>query len=177
MEEEISSGTEPPKIINVRVEIPAGSKVKYEFDKKRRAMIVDRILHSSVVYPTAYGYIPCTLCEDGDPLDVLLYLSAGINLIPGCIISARPVAVLLMRDERGKDNKIVAIPTEDPRLDEIQSLTTLPKHLLREIEEFFDTYKHLERGKCTEIVGWKDRETAFSIINSAIFQYQEMKKS
>jgi len=161
----------------VRVEIPAGSKVKYEFDNERNKIVVDRILHPSVVYPTAYGYIPYTICEDGDPLDVLLYLNAGINLIPGCIIFARPVAVLIMRDEKGNNDKIVAIPTEDPRLDEIQSLTTLLKHLLKEIEEFFNTYKHLERGKKTEIVGWKDRDTALNIIKDAISNYQNTVES
>jgi len=168
LEKLIPYGPDPPRIINVRVEIPLGSKVKYEFDKKLNVIVVDRILHSSVVYPTAYGYIPNTLCDDGDPLDVLLHLSSGLNLIPGCIIPARPVAVLKMRDEKGEDDKIIAVPHDDPRLEEIVSLETLPKHLLREIEEFFQTYKHLERDKTTTIVGWEGKKEAFSIIKRSI---------
>ena len=117
-----------------------GSKVKYEFKKEFSVIMVDRVLHSSVVYPTAYGYIPQTLCDDGDPLDVLLILSAGIQLIPGCIVPARPVAVLRMKDEAGEDDKIVAVCKDDPRLDEMQNLETLPKHLTREIEEFFNNF-------------------------------------
>ena len=148
----IPPGRNPPEEIYVRVEIPLGSKVKYEFDKQFNVIRVDRILHSSVVYPTAYGYIPQTLCEDGDPLDVLLILSAGIELIPNCIVPARPVSVLRMKDEAGEDDKIVAICKDDPRLDEILDLKTLPKHLTREIEEFFSTYKHLERNKTSEII-------------------------
>ena len=174
MQEEIPPGPNPPDSIYVRIEIPLGSKVKYEFNKEFNTIFVDRILHSSVVYPSAYGYIPQTLCKDGDPLDVLLLISAGIELIPGCIVLARPVAVLRMEDEKGEDDKIVAVPVDDPRMDEIQSLESIPKHSLREIEEFFNTYKHLERGKTTHIVGWADRETAIEIIKEAI---EEFKKS
>ncbi len=168
MKREIPPGPNPPEQIYVRIEIPLGSKVKYEFNKEYNTIFVDRILHSSVVYPSAYGYIPRTLCKDGDPLDVLLLLSAGIELIPGCIVLARPVAVLRMEDEKGEDDKIVAVSVDDPRMDEIQSSESIPKHTLREIEEFFDTYKHLERGKTTHIVGWADRETAIEIIIEAI---------
>ncbi len=176
LEKNIPPGLNPPEIINVLVEIPSGSKIKYEFNKKLNVIVVDRILHSSVVYPTAYGYIPSTLCDDGDPLDVLLYLSAGIDLVPGCIVSARPVAVLKMRDEKGEDDKIVAVLIDDPRVEERQSLETLPKHLLREVEEFFDTYKHLERGKTTEIVGWQDKDEAYKTIEEAIKFYLNQKK-
>lgn len=168
MKKEIPSGPDSPEIIYVQIEIPLGSKVKYEFNKEFNTIFVDRILHSSVVYPTAYGYIPKTLCKDGDPLDVLVLLSAGIDLIPGCIVSARPVAVLRMEDEKGEDNKIVAVLVDDPRMEEMQSLETIPKHSLREIEEFFNTYKHLERGKTTHIVGWADRQTALKTIKDTI---------
>jgi inorganic pyrophosphatase len=135
--------------------------------------MVDRILHSSVVYPAAYGYIPQTLCDDGDHLDVLLLLSTGIELTPGCIISARPVALLRMKDEEGEDNKVIAVPTNDPRMDEITSLESIPKHLLREIENFFDTYKHLEQSKTTEVLGWADKQEAFDAINEGISLYLE----
>ncbi|MFX0116430.1 MAG: inorganic diphosphatase, partial [Candidatus Hodarchaeota archaeon] len=168
MMKQISPGPNAPEVIFVRVEIPLGSKVKYEYDKNLGAIVVDRILHSSVVYPTAYGYIPSTLCDDGDPLDVLLILSAGIELIPNCIVTARPVAVLRMRDEAGGDDKIVAVCRDDPRLEEILDYSSMPKHLRKEIEEFFNTYKHLERGKCSEVVGWADRDQALEIINEAV---------
>ncbi len=168
MRENIPPGPNPPEAIYVRIEIPMGSKVKYEFNKEYNTIFVDRILHSSVVYPATYGYIPQTLCDDGDPIDVLVVHSAGIELVPGCIVSARPVAVLKMKDEKGEDDKIVAIPIDDPRSEEIQSLKTIPKHLLKEIEEFFNTYKHLERGKTTTIVGWDDKSTALRIIEASI---------
>ncbi|MHA2155858.1 MAG: inorganic diphosphatase [Candidatus Hodarchaeales archaeon] len=168
MKENIPPGPDPPETIYVRIEIPMGSKVKYEFSKEFNTIFVDRILHSSVVYPATYGYIPQTLCEDGDPIDVLVVHSAGIEFVPGCIVPARPVAVLKMRDEKGEDDKIVAIPVDDPRMEEIQSLETIPKHLLREIEEFFNTYKHLERGKTTTIVGWDDISEARGIIRTSI---------
>jgi len=171
----IPPGPNPPEVVYVHIEIPLSSKVKYEFNKEFGAIVVDRILHSSVVYPTAYGYIPKTLCEDGDPLDVLLLVSAGIQLIPNCIISARPVAVLRMKDEAGEDDKIVAVCTNDPRMEEIIFLTTIPKHLLREIEEFFNTYKHLERGKTTKVIGWGDKEDALRIINAAIDRRSTLK--
>lgn len=172
MSNEIPPGPDSPEIIYVRVEIPLGSKVKYEYNKDFDTIFVDRILHSSVVYPTAYGYIPRTLCDDGDPLDVLILLSTGIELIPGCVVSARPVAVLRMKDEKGEDDKIVAVLIDDPRMEEIQSLESIPKHSLREIEEFFNTYKHLERGKTTHIVGWADRQIALETIEEAIEYFQ-----
>ncbi len=173
MKNDIPSGPNSPETIFVRIEIPLGSKVKYEFNKKFNAIFVDRILHSSVVYPTAYGFIPKTLCKDGDPLDVMILLSAGIELTPGCVVSARPVAVLKMEDEKGEDDKIVAVLVDDPRMEEIQSLESIPKHSLREIEEFYDTYKHLEQGKTTHIVGWADQKTAFNTIDDAIKYFNQ----
>jgi inorganic pyrophosphatase len=139
MSEKIPPGPNPPEAIYVRIEIPMGSKVKYEFKKEYKTIFVNRILHSSVVYPTTNGNIPQTLCEDGDPIDVLEIHSAGIEFVPGCIIPAKPVTALRMKDEKGDDDKIVAIPMDDPRSEEIQSLETIPKHLLKEIEEFFNT--------------------------------------
>jgi inorganic pyrophosphatase len=168
MRDDLPVGPNAPETIYVRIEIPLGSKVKYEFNKQYNTIFVDRILHSSVVYPTAYGYIPKTLCKDGDPLDVMVLLSTAIELIPGCVVTARPVAVLKMEDEKGEDDKIVAVLVDDPRMEEIQSLDSIPKHSLREIEEFFDTYKHLERGKTTRIVGWAGQNTALSTIEDAI---------
>ena len=176
MNKSIPPGPDPPDIIYVLVEIPMGSKVKYEYNKEFNAVFVDRILHSSVVYPTTYGYIPETLCADGDPLDVLLLHSAGIDFIPGCIVTARPIALLKMEDEKGEDDKLVAVPIDDPRMEEVQSLTSIPKHLLREIEEFFNTYKHLERGKTTHIVGWDDKNTAIQVIQTAILLRTENKE-
>ncbi|MFW9777791.1 MAG: inorganic diphosphatase [Candidatus Heimdallarchaeota archaeon] len=176
MKNELPPGPMPPRRIFVRVEIPSGSKVKYEYNETYNAVFVDRILHSSVVYPTAYGFIPKTLCEDGDPLDVLIHSSVGSMLIPGSIIAAKPVAVLKMEDEKGEDDKIVAIPTEDPRMEEIESISSIPKHLLNEIEEFFDTYKHLERGKTTKIVGWGDENEAERLVLEAIARYNLITK-
>ena len=165
---QLPPGPNPPETIYVHVEIPLGSKVKYEYNKEYGAIFVDRVLHSSVIYPCAYGYIPSTLCDDGDPLDVLLILSAGIQLVPDCVVPARPVGVLRMRDEKGEDSKILAVCKDDPRLEEIKNLETVPRHLRREIEEFFDTYKQLERGKTTEVAGWKGKDEAYNEIREAI---------
>lgn len=171
MSKKIPPGPNPPETIYVRIEIPSSSKVKYEYNKEYKEIFVDRILHSSVVYPAAYGFIPQTLCKDGDPLDVLVPLSAGVDLIPGCILVARTIAVLNMEDEKGEDDKIIAVPIDDPRMEEIQSMKSLPKHLRREIEEFFNTYKHLERGKTTKIVGWADKDEAQRIISASIERF------
>ncbi len=177
MSKSIPPGPNPPEIIYVRIEIPLGSKVKYEYNKQFDIIMVDRILHSSVVFPTAYGYIPKTLCDDGDPLDVLLLLSTGIQLIPNCVVSARPVAVLRMKDEAGTDDKIVAVCKNDPRMEEIKVLANIPKHQLREIEEFFNTYKFLEQGKTTQVIGWRDKIDALNIIKAAIEFYNSPPQS
>src|SRR5206468_10259836 len=128
--------------VDVFVEIPRGSRQKYELDKKTGRIRLDRVLFSSVHYPADYGLVMDTLAGDGDPLDALVVVEEPT--FPGCIVPARPIGTLLMSDERGDDEKILAVPTGDPRFAEVRDLDDLPKHWLREIETFFATYTDLE---------------------------------
>ena len=151
-------------LIEVVVEIPRGSRNKYEFDKSRGVVVLDRVLYSSVHYPTDYGFVTGTLAEDGDPLDALVVVHEPT--FPGCHIMARPIGVLGMSDEKGPDTKILAVPVGDPRFDSIRDLGDIDQHWLREIENFFQTYKALE-DKWTEVVGWQDARVAEQVIKHA----------
>jgi inorganic pyrophosphatase len=151
------------------IEIPKGSRNKYEYDKEKRAFKFDRMLFSAVHYPSDYGFIPETLAEDGDALDVLVLVWEPT--FPGCIIEARPVGVFRMRDEKGMDDKILCVPIQDPLWNYIENLSNVPPHLLKEIEHFFSIYKDLE-GKRTEIQGWEGQESATRIIQEAEQRYE-----
>lgn len=156
-------------IVEALIEIPAGSQNKYEFDKERGVLRLDRVLYSPVHYPTDYGYIPETLEEDGDPIDILVMVTNPT--VPGCIIDARVVGVLAMEDDKGVDNKLLGVPVKDPRFDGYRDLSDVPPHVLREIEHFFQTYKDLE-GKTTTIRGWKDAEEAARALDRARAAYE-----
>ena len=156
--------------IDVVVEIPQGSRNKYEYDHDRHVIRLDRVLHSSVHYPTDYGFIPQTLSKDGDPLDALIVVHEPT--FPGCHVPARPIGVLKMRDEKGEDAKILAVPTGDPRFDEVNDLHDLPSHWLREIETFFATYKLLDKTYA-DLDGWDDRAAAGRVIEEACERYAE----
>jgi inorganic pyrophosphatase len=147
--------------IEVIVEIPRGSRNKYEYDDERGLIRLDRVLYSSVHYPTDYGFIPKTLAPDGDHLDVLVLCEEPT--FPGCLVPARAIGVLRMVDERGGDDKILAVPIGDPRFDHVHDLADISSHWLVEIANFFTTYKRLER-KETEIVGWGSATEAVLII-------------
>jgi inorganic pyrophosphatase len=153
-----------PDLIEVVVEIPRGSRNKYELDKERGVLVLDRVLYSSVHYPTDYGFIAGTLALDGDALDALVVVEEPT--FPGCHIIARPIGVLDMRDEKGPDQKILAVPVGDPRFADIYDLSGIGQHWLLEIENFFQTYKALE-PKWTEVVGWEDADVARGVIKEA----------
>jgi inorganic pyrophosphatase len=150
--------------IEVIIEIPAGSRNKYEYDHVRKRFVLDRILYSSVVYPCDYGFIEGSLADDGDPLDVLVVLSE--RTFPGCVVRGRPIGVLDMSDDKGHDYKVLAVGHDDPRWDGTDALEEISPHLLREIENFFDTYKALE-GRQTHVSGWLGVDDAWRIIDSA----------
>ena len=155
---------EPASVANdvlAFIEIPRGSRNKYEVDHVTGRIMLDRVLYSSVHYPSDYGFILDTLGEDGDPLDVLVLVQEPT--FPGCIVPARPVGGLDMRDEKGSDFKVLAVPVGDPRYAHVQTLAELGDHWLREIETFFSTYKLLER-KTTEVLGWHSAEEACTVI-------------
>jgi len=148
--EEVSKGTNRESVLAF-IEIPRGSRNKYEYDEERGVFMLDRVLYSSVHYPADYGFVPDTLAEDGDHLDVCVLMTEPS--FPGCLIEARPLGGLDMRDEKGPDFKLLAVPVNDPRFAHYQSLDQVGKHWLREIETFFATYKLLE-NKETDILGW-----------------------
>lgn len=162
----VPSGRNPPEIINVIIETPKDSKNKYEVSKEYDFIYLDRVLHSSVVYPIAYGLVPRTFYDDGDPCDAMVLLSEPT--FPGCVVEARPVGVLRMKDEKGSDDKLLCVAIGDPRNKEIHDLDDLPQHYLDEIAEFFRTYKRLEEGKHTEVLGWDGREKAIETINYSL---------
>jgi inorganic pyrophosphatase len=156
--------------IEVVVEIPKGSRNKYEADHDTGAIWLDRMLFTATQYPTDYGFVPDTLAEDGDPLDVLVLLDEPT--FPGCHIHARPVAVFWMQDEAGPDAKVLCVPSTDPRQAAITDIESLPAHLLDEIGHFFDVYKALEPGKGTETRGWQGREAAEAAVEDARRRFQ-----
>jgi inorganic pyrophosphatase len=171
--DEISIGRNPPKEVNVIVEVPVGGEpIKYEMDKKAGTLVVDRFLYTSMRYPGNYGFVPHTLSDDGDPIDVLIANQRGI--VPGAVIAVRPVGVLRMQDEAGGDEKIIAVPV--PRLtrryEHVLNYKQLPEITLQQIEHFFAHYKDLEGGKWVKVMGWGDAAEAEQMIIDAIARAQ-----
>lgn len=168
----IGPGEKAPEEVNVVIEIPQGGNVKYEMDKESGVLFVDRILYTSMVYPFNYGFIPGTLEEDGDPVDVLVL--SHEPLLPGSVIKCRPVGVLLTRDEKGPDAKVVAVPSPkiDPRFSDVDDIGKLPEALRRKIEHFFEHYKELEPGKWVKVEGWMGGVEARKRIEEAIERYR-----
>jgi inorganic pyrophosphatase len=146
------------------VEIPKGSRNKYEYDERVGGIILDRFLSSSTVYPTDYGYLIDHLGRDGDPLDAMVCVSEPT--FPGCVIRVKPIALFKMRDEKGVDDKIVCVPTHDPGWNHADELDDIPEQLQREITHFFSIYKQLE-GKEVAVDGWRSREEALAVIEDA----------
>jgi inorganic pyrophosphatase len=165
----VSIGADPPKEVNVIVEVPVGGEpIKYEMDKEAGTLVVDRFLYTSMRYPGNYGFIPHTLSGDGDPVDVLIANQRGI--VPGAIIAVRPIGVLRMQDEAGVDEKIIAVPV--PRLtrryEQVLDYTDLPGLTVKQIEHFFEHYKDLEPGKWVKALGWGHAEEARGLIIEGI---------
>ncbi|HVB32561.1 MAG: inorganic diphosphatase [Gemmatimonadaceae bacterium] len=165
---DLAPGANPPEVITAVIEIPQGSRNKYELDKPSGLIKLDRVLYSAVHYPADYGFIPRTLHDDGDPMDVLVLLKE--ETFPGCMIDARPIGVLHMLDRGEPDDKILAVPTHDPYSQEYFDIADIPQHLLREVAQFFVSYKELE-GKKVEIVGWGKSGEAMALITQSIAQY------
>ena len=159
--------------IHCRVEIPKGSRNKYEWDEDLQAIRFDRFLFSSVVYPLEYGMFPETLAEDGDPLDAMVAVSEPT--FPGCLIPVKPIALFKMRDEKGVDDKVVCVPLADPNWSEVHSLDDLPRQLRAEVTNFFDVYKTLEPGKDVEVEGWYDRGEALAVIEDSSARWQRQR--
>jgi Inorganic pyrophosphatase len=170
----IPAGANPPEEINVVIEIPQnGDPIKYEVDKASGAIFVDRFMHTAMHYPCNYGFIPNTLSEDGDPVDVLVV--ARFALMPGCVVPCRPVGLLSMEDEKGVDAKVLAVPVSriKPIYDHVQRPEDLPRFLTDQIEHFFAHYKDLEPGKWVRLGGWGDAAAARSEIEASIARFAE----
>ena len=158
----------PEHVIPVMIEIPKGSRNKYEYDVNRGVFKFNRMLFSAVHYPSDYGFIPDTLAMDGDPLDALVLVWEPT--FPGCLIEVKPIGLFKMWDEKGPDEKILCVPIEDPMWNHIETLDDVNPHLLREIEHFFKIYKDLEK-KNTGVEGWRGLEAALKIIKQAKERY------
>jgi inorganic pyrophosphatase len=154
-----------PGLLNILVEIPAGSKNKYEFDKDLNALALDRVMYSSVQYPYDYGFVPNTLADDGDPLDGLVMIDQPT--FPGCVITVRPLGFLVMIDNGDPDEKLLCVPVNDPRYKDVKTLDDIAAHRLDEIAEFFRTYKNLEKKK-TEIRDWKQGNAVIQLIEQCV---------
>lgn len=158
-------GPHPPKVVNAIIEIPRGGSNKFEYDIALGVFRLDRVLYSAMHYPAAYGFIPSTLADDGDAVDILVLTSEPT--FTGALVEARPIGMLRMRDEAGEDEKVLAVPVVDPRFDQVTELEHAPPHLLKEVEHFFRVYKDLE-GKTVETFGWRTRPEAEALIMRSI---------
>lgn len=167
----IKVGSNPDKL-NAVIEIPYGSNIKYEIDKESGAVVVDRVMYSAMFYPANYGFIPNTLAADGDPADVLVLNEYPLQA--GSVIPCRLIGVLVMEDESGMDEKLLAVPVSkiDPRYENIKSLEDLPKITLDRIKNFFETYKMLEPGKWVKVKDFADAKAAEKILDEAIKAYK-----
>ncbi|WP_111657407.1 inorganic diphosphatase [Isoalcanivorax indicus] len=169
----VPAGKDIPNDINVVIEIPANaSPIKYEIDKDSNAIVVDRFMATPMFYPANYGYIPNTLSEDGDPLDVLVVTPYPV--VPGAVIRCRPVGVLNMSDESGQDAKLIAVPHDKltSLYKDVQEYTDLPTLLIQQIEHFFENYKDLEAGKWVKVDGWDNAEAARKEVIKSVDAYK-----
>jgi inorganic pyrophosphatase len=165
----IAVGADPPNDVNVIVEVPIGGEpIKYELDKAAGTLVVDRFLHTPMRYPGNYGFVPHTLSADGDPIDVLVANTRPI--VPGAVINVRPIGVLKMVDDAGRDEKILAVPTPKltKRYEHVANYTDLPRITLEQVQHFFEHYKDLEPGKWVKMGGWGDAEEARQLLREAI---------
>ena len=169
-------GKNPPHEVNVIIEVPIGGEpIKYEMDKASGALVVDRFLYTSMRYPGNYGFIPHTLSEDGDPCDVIVANTRAI--VPGAVMSVRPVGVLIMEDEAGGDEKIIAVPSNKltRRYERVENYTDLPAITIDQVKHFFEHYKDLEKGKWVKVIRWGDAEEARALILQGIERHKASK--
>jgi inorganic pyrophosphatase len=163
--EKLPIGEDAPTTVNVVVEVPVGSRNKYEYDPELGVLVRDRVLPGAVRYPTDYGFIPSTTAEDGDPLDVVL--AAYDPALPGSVVRARPIGVLDMSDVSGADRTVIAVPADDDRFADIHDIDDLPEANRREIRQFFETHKQLEGDDTVEVHGWSEAAAAHELIREA----------
>jgi len=167
---DLPTGPDVPEELYAVIEIPKGSRNKYEYSKDLGTYMLDRVLPSPQHYPGEYGFIPQTLYDDGDPMDIIVLMDD--QTFPGCIIEARPVGLMRMVDGGEKDDKILAVPREDRRYDDIQDIEDVPTHTKKEIAEFFRTYKNLQEGKNVQVNGWDGKQAAIKATKHSVKLYK-----
>ncbi|MEM2105442.1 MAG: inorganic diphosphatase [Candidatus Bathyarchaeia archaeon] len=170
---DIPSGDKPPKLLNMVVEVVGSSRDKYEYNIKWEQFVLDRIIPSSVVFPVEYGFVPQTWFDDGDPLDIMALSYEPLEV--GCIVRVRVIGALIIEDENGIDPKILSVLVNDARFDGYNDISDVHPHKLREIQEFFETYKRLEPHKWVKFKEWKNAEETMKIVNYAIEQFKKLK--
>ncbi len=167
---EVSTGDNPPYTVNAIIEIPKGSRAKYEIDKDSGLIKLDRVIYASMYYPLNYGFIPQTLGEDHDPLDIVVLTQ--VTVVPRCLISAKVIGVMQMIDRGEADDKIIAVAETDPSVSHINDVKDLPEHLIAELKHFFENYKTLENKKVV-VDEFRHREDAYKIVDASIQRYKE----
>ncbi|MFY0606962.1 MAG: inorganic diphosphatase [Cyclobacteriaceae bacterium] len=161
-------GTDSPEVVNGIIEIPQGSRAKYELDKDSGLLILDRVIYSSMYYPANYGFIPRTYCDDGDPLDIVVLTQIVVD--PLCIVPAKVIGAMQMLDQGEKDDKIIAVASGDMSVNHYNDISELPPHFIKELRNFFEDYKKLE-NKEVVIEDFQSRETAIEIVEKSILDY------
>jgi inorganic pyrophosphatase len=169
---DIPAGDEPPLLLNVVIEVISGSRDKYEFRSDWEAFVLDRVIPSSVVFPVEYGFVPRTWSDDDDPLDIMVLSYEPLEV--GCIVKARVIGALIVEDEKGEDAKILSVPVNDARFDGYHDIADVHPHKLKEIQEFFETYKRLEPRKWAKFKEWKNAEEASKIVTYTLARYKKL---
>ena len=167
----VETGSDTPQIVNGIIEIPKGSRAKYELDKESGMLKLDRVLYSSVYYPANYGFIPRTYCDDKDPLDILVL--SQIDLVPFCLVPAKVIGVMRMLDTGEADDKIIAVAHKDMSVNHINDIEELPAHFIKELKNFFEDYKKLE-NKTVVVEEFQNRELALEIVRQSIVDYNQL---
>lgn len=168
----IPPGDKPPQLLNAVIEVVGGSRDKYEYHSDWEAFVLDRIIPSSVVFPVEYGFVPQTWFDDNDPLDIMALSYEPLEV--GCVVNVRVIGALVIEDEEGEDPKILSVLVNDARFEGYREITDVHPHKLREIQEFFETYKRLEPHKWVKFKEWKNAEEAMKIVSYAIKRFKEL---
>ena len=169
---DMPAGDQPPALLNMVIEVMAGSRAKYEYRSEWEVFVLDRVIPSSVVFPVEYGFVPQMWAEDNDPLDIMVLSYEPLEV--GCVVKVRVVGVLVVEDEKGEDAKVLSVPVNDARFDGYQNITDVHPHRLREIQEFFETYKRLEPIKWAKFKKWEDLGGASVLVQRAMENYVKM---
>jgi inorganic pyrophosphatase len=172
---DLPAGDKPPELLNMVIEVTSGSRDKYEYNIKWEAFVLDRIIPSSVVFPVEYGFVPQTWYDDRDPMDIMVLSFAPLTV--GCIVKVRVIGALIIEDEAGFDAKILSVLVNDARFEGYRDISDVHEHQLKEIQEFFETYKRLEPHKWAKMQSWKNAKDAWKIVEYAMKKYHELNEN